>query len=155
MQNITLELKINLLLLLVWVCLETITCENLTLILNFIWDVKFVFQYVQLRQFPENFVDKLDYFKKLGGSFTEENQDKKEFIKELCIGCGKCSAICPKDNIISLEHPKNELKKLLPECINAGAESIELHAGVSEDELTLDEWQIIKTQTQINLIRFV
>ncbi len=93
---------------------------------------------------PENFVDKLDYFKKLGGSFTEENQDKEIVIKELCIGCGKCSAICPKDNIISYRHPKNELKKLLPECINAGAESIELHAGVSEDELTLDEWQIIK-----------
>ena len=96
------------------------------------------------RAIPENFVDKLDYFKKLGGSFTEENQDKEIVIKELCIGCGKCSAICPKDNIISYRHPKNELKKLLPECISAGAESIELHAGVSEDELTLDEWQIIK-----------
>ena len=96
------------------------------------------------RAIPENFVDKLDYFKKLGGSFTEENQDKEIVIKELCIGCGKCSAICPKDNIISYRHPKNELKKLLPECISAGAESIELHAGVSEDELTLDEWQSIK-----------
>ncbi len=93
---------------------------------------------------PEDFVGKLDYFKKLGGSFSEENQDKEIVVKELCIGCGKCSAICPKDNIISYRHPKNELKKLLPECINAGAESIELHAGVSEDELTLDEWQIIK-----------
>ena len=55
---------------------------------------------------PENFVDKLDYFKKLGGSFTEENQDKEIVIKELCIGCGKCSAICPKDNIISYRHQR-------------------------------------------------
>lgn len=92
---------------------------------------------------PENFVENLDYFKQLGGNFNEQNQDKEIVVKDLCIGCGKCSAICPKDNIISYRHPKNELKKLLPECIDAGAESIELHAGVSEDNLTLDEWEII------------
>ena len=92
---------------------------------------------------PENFVENLDYFKQLGGNFDEQNQDKEIVVKDLCIGCGKCSAICPKDNIISYRHPKNELKKLLPECIDAGAESIELHAGVSEDNLTLDEWEII------------
>ncbi len=92
---------------------------------------------------PENFVENLDYFKQLGGNFNEQNQDKEIVVKDLCIGCGKCSAICPKDNIISYRHPKNELKKLLPECIAAGAESIELHAGVSEDNLTLDEWEII------------
>lgn len=92
---------------------------------------------------PKNFVENLDYFKKLGGKFNEQNQDKEIVVKDLCIGCGKCSAICPKDNIISYRHPKNELKKLLPECISAGAESIELHAGVSEDNLTLDEWEII------------
>ena len=93
---------------------------------------------------PENFVENLDYFKQLGGNFNEQNQDKEIVVKDLCIGCGKCSAICPKDNIISYRHPKNELEKLLPECIEAGAESIELHAGVSEDSLTLDEWEIIK-----------
>ena len=93
---------------------------------------------------PENFVENLDYFKQLGGNFNEQNQDKEIVVKDLCIGCGKCSAICPKDNIISYRHPKNELEKLLPECIDAGAESIELHAGVSEDNLTLDEWEIIQ-----------
>ena len=93
---------------------------------------------------PENFVENLDYFKKLGGKLNEENQEKEIVVKDLCIGCGKCSAICPKDNIISYRHPKNELQKLVPECINAGAESIELHAGVTEDNLTLDEWNIIK-----------
>ena len=93
---------------------------------------------------PENFVENLDYFKQLGGNFNEQNQDKEIVVKDLCISCGKCSAICPKDNIISYRHPKNELEKLLPECIDAGAESIELHAGVSEDNLTLDEWEIIQ-----------
>ena len=93
---------------------------------------------------PENFVENLEYFKKLDGRFEDENKDKDIVIKELCIGCGKCSAICPKDEIISYRHPKNELEKLLPQCIEAGAESIELHAGVAEDNLTLDEWMIIK-----------
>ncbi len=93
---------------------------------------------------PENFVENLEYFKNLGGRLEDENKDKDIVIKELCIGCGKCSAICPKDEIISYRHPKNELEKLLPECIEAGAESIELHAGVAEDNLTLDEWMIIK-----------
>ena len=93
---------------------------------------------------PNDFVDKLEDYKILGSSFDKEDKNKDIVIKDLCIGCGKCSAICPKDNIISYRHPKNELAKLLPECINAGAESIELHAGVSEDELTLEEWAIIK-----------
>ena len=54
-----------------------------------------------------------------------ENQEKDIVIKDL-YWRGKCSAICPKDHIISYRHPKNELNKLLPECLKAGAESIEL-----------------------------
>ena len=93
---------------------------------------------------PNNFVENLEHFKNLGSSFEIEDPDKDIVIKDLCIGCGKCSSICPKDNIISYRHPKNELAKLLPECMSAGAESIELHAGVSEDDITLQEWEIVK-----------
>ena len=38
---------------------------------------------------PENFVENLEYFKKLGGKFNEENKDKDIVIKDLCIGCRK------------------------------------------------------------------
>jgi ferredoxin len=92
---------------------------------------------------PESFVENLEYFRNNGGKFEEESIEKDIVIKELCIGCGKCSAVCPKNEIISYRHSKNELEKILPECLKAGAESIELHAGVAEDKLTLDEWKLI------------
>ena len=103
---------------------------------------------------PENFVDNLDNYIKLGTNIDNEDQNKDIVIKDLCIGCGKCSAICPKDNIISYRHPTKELEKLLPECIKAGAESIELHAGVTEDSLTLKEWEVVKESnpTQFNSV---
>ncbi len=64
-------------------------------------------------------------------------------ITEKCIGCGNCSAICPKDDIISYSNNNRELKELLPKCIEAGAEHIELHAAVADDTAIMDEWQIV------------
>ncbi len=60
-----------------------------------------------------------------------------------CIGCGNCSAICPKDDIISYSNNQRELKELLPACIKAGAEHVELHAAVADDIAIMDEWQIV------------
>ena len=92
---------------------------------------------------PNDFVDNLDLFKSLGGDFKIEDQTKEIVIKDLCIGCGKCSNICPKDDIISYRHNGRELKKLLPECIKAGAETFELHAAVGEHKVTMEEWTIL------------
>jgi len=64
-------------------------------------------------------------------------------IKDKCIGCGNCSAICPRQDIIHYEHNNRELEKLLPECLAAGAEQIELHAAVADDEAIMKEWQLI------------
>jgi Fe-S-cluster-containing hydrogenase component 2 len=64
-------------------------------------------------------------------------------IKEKCIGCGNCSAICPRQDIIHYEHNDRELRDLLPKCLEAGAEQIELHAAVAEDESIMKEWQMI------------
>lgn len=96
---------------------------------------------------PKGFTEKLDLFKGLGGSFEIEDQSKEIVTKDLCIGCGKCSNICPKDDIISYRHNARELRKLLPECIKAGAETFELHAAVGEDKVTMEEWALI---TEIN-----
>ena len=64
-------------------------------------------------------------------------------IKDKCIGCGNCSAICPRQDIIHYEHNNRELETLLPECLVAGAEQIELHAAVSDDEAIMQEWQLV------------
>ena len=65
-------------------------------------------------------------------------------IPELCIGCGNCEAACPPAaNAIKYNHNAKELSSLLPKCVEAGAESIELHAGVPDDESTMDEWKVV------------
>ena len=96
---------------------------------------------------PKDFTDKLDLFKILGGDFSIEDQSKEIVVKELCIGCGKCGNICPKDDIISYRHNAKELKELLPKCMEAGAETFELHAAVGEHKVTMEEWKLI---TEIN-----
>lgn len=92
---------------------------------------------------PKDFTDELDLFKMLGGNFEIEDQSKEIVVKELCIGCGKCSNVCPKDNIISYRHNAKELKELLPKCMEAGAETFELHAAVGEHKITMEEWKLI------------
>jgi len=64
-------------------------------------------------------------------------------IEEKCIGCGNCSAICPKDDIISYAHNDRELRTLLPKCLEAGAEHIELHAAIADDTSIMEEWKMV------------
>lgn len=92
---------------------------------------------------PKYFEKELDLYKSLGGNFDNEDQAKEIVIKNLCIGCGKCSNICPKSDIISYRHNAKELEELLPKCMEAGAETFELHAAVGEHEVTMKEWQLI------------
>jgi len=64
-------------------------------------------------------------------------------IKEKCIGCGNCSSACPIDNVIRYEHQEKKLLDILPKCLKAGAEHIELHASIADDETVLKEWNLI------------
>ena len=92
---------------------------------------------------PKLFTQELERYKELNGGFENEDQAKEIVIKDLCIGCGKCSNICPKDDIISYRHNARELRELLPKCMDAGAETFELHAAVGEHEVTMEEWKIL------------
>lgn len=65
-------------------------------------------------------------------------------IRDLCIGCGNCEAACPpKIAAIRYEHNGHALRELLPECLDAGAENIELHAAVPDDDAIMQEWQVV------------
>ena len=74
-------------------------------------------------------------------------------IPELCIGCGNCEAACPPAaNAIEYNHNAKELSSLLPKCVEAGAESIELHAGVPDDESTMEEWKVVSDSVPNGMI---
>lgn len=74
---------------------------------------------------------------------TDAIPEELVVIKEKCIGCGNCSAICPRSDIISYSNNERELRELLPKCLEAGAEHIELHAAVADDTAIMDEWKIV------------
>ena len=74
-------------------------------------------------------------------------------IPELCIGCGNCEAACPPAaSAIKYNHNSKELYSLLPKCVEAGAESIELHAGVPDDESTIEEWKVVSESVPNGMI---
>ncbi len=74
-------------------------------------------------------------------------------IRELCIGCGNCEAVCPpKISAIQYEHNERQLTEILPECLAAGAENIELHAAVPDDETIMKELEIVAAAQPDNFI---
>ena len=74
-------------------------------------------------------------------------------IRDLCIGCGNCEAVCPPAaNAISYEHNSKELLEILPQCVDAGAESIELHSGVPDNNSTIKEWKIVSESVPNGMI---
>jgi len=74
-------------------------------------------------------------------------------IREKCIGCGDCESACPpKVAAIGYEHNERALKKLLPECLEAGAENIELHAAVPSDTAIMEEWLVVNEAQPNNFI---
>ena len=73
--------------------------------------------------------------------------------RDLCIGCGNCEAVCPPSaNAISYEHNAKELMQILPKCVSAGAESIELHSGVPDNSSTIKEWKIVSDSVPNGMI---
>ena len=74
-------------------------------------------------------------------------------IRNLCIGCGNCEAACPpKVNAVGYEHDEKVLSKILPECIDAGAENIELHAAVPDDDIIFKEWEVVCNSAPDNFV---
>lgn len=75
---------------------------------------------------------------------TDAIPETYKVIWEKCIGCGNCEAVCPqKIAAIRYVHNGRVLDELLPACLDAGAENIELHAAVPDDESIIEEWKLV------------
>jgi len=84
---------------------------------------------------------------------TDAIPDNYQIIREKCIGCGNCEAACPpKVAAVRYEHNAKELSKILPECINHGAENIELHAAVQDNDSIMEEWKTVSNAQPNNFI---
>lgn len=84
---------------------------------------------------------------------TDAIPEDYRIIREKCIGCGNCEAICPpKVAAVRYEHNDKALSEILPRCLAAGAENIELHAAVPGDDKILDEWKTVSEAQPDNFI---
>jgi ferredoxin len=84
---------------------------------------------------------------------TDAIPDDYNIIRELCIGCGHCEAACPpKIAAVRYEHNEKLLEEILPVCIETGAENIELHAAIPDDDMILKEWEIVSKCQPNNFI---
>lgn len=74
---------------------------------------------------------------------TEAIVSPMAILKEKCIGCGNCGAICPSDKAIIFSHNRKQLMDILPKCMEAGAEQVELHAAIANDNNIMEEWKTV------------
>lgn len=72
----------------------------------------------------------------------QEAIEDYEVISYRCIGCGKCEKVCEFD-AISYYVKKVDFESVLPKCIEEGAENIELHAIIADDESVIRDWEIV------------
>ena len=68
-----------------------------------------------------------------------------------CIGCGKCAEVCQVE-AVTFYTRKVDFNKILPKCLDAGAENIELHAIVDDDNAVMSDWRVIDGLVQNNFV---
>jgi len=83
----------------------------------------------------------------------EQKAINEEFvvIDYRCIGCGNCADVCQSEAVI-FYHKRIDFDKTLPQCIEAGAENLELHAIIDDDASVIADWKLINGLVPDNFI---
>ena len=68
-----------------------------------------------------------------------------------CVGCGKCAEVCQFE-AITFYTRKVDFNEILPKCLDAGAENIELHAIIDNDDSVMSDWRLIDGLVQNNFV---
>ncbi len=68
-----------------------------------------------------------------------------------CIGCGDCEKTCIY-NAIEYVHKKVDFSKALPECVEEGTETMELHAVTVDDKSVLSDWKLLNDMIPDNFL---
>lgn len=68
-----------------------------------------------------------------------------------CIGCGKCAEVCQFDSVMFYTR-RVDFNKILPRCLKAGAENVELHAIIDDDDSVISDWLVIDGLVQNNFV---
>ncbi len=63
-------------------------------------------------------------------------------IAHRCIGCGECAEVCEFE-AVEFYTNKVYFYDILPKCIESGAENLELHAIIADDEAVMRDWKIV------------
>lgn len=72
-------------------------------------------------------------------------------VERRCIGCGECACNCPVEAVRFFDK-RNELKKIIPECLKYGTETLELHAIISDDQSVMEDWRLMNDILSDNFI---
>jgi Fe-S-cluster-containing hydrogenase component 2 len=68
-----------------------------------------------------------------------------------CVGCGKCAEVCQFE-AVTFYTRKVDFNEILPRCLDAGAENIELHAIIDDDDSVMSDWRVIDGLVQNNFV---
>jgi len=72
-------------------------------------------------------------------------------VDNRCIGCGKCAEAC-QFNSVMFYTKRVDFNEILPRCLKAGAENIELHAIIDNDDSVMSDWLVIDGLVQNNFV---
>ena len=68
-----------------------------------------------------------------------------------CVGCGNCATVCPS-GAVSFFSKKAPLDRIIPECLKAGTETLELHAVTADEETVMQDWETLASLLPGNFI---